>query len=100
MWRLVQREIRYEACESRRLEPRSTIIGVPYAEKYSQIRPHKIFLAILACFRKINNTQLYIFFVDLRKFLVVIFNFKNKLYDPNSVYGYVRSYTLGVGYVR
>ena len=27
-WRSVQREIRYEPCESRRFEPRSMIIGI------------------------------------------------------------------------
>ena len=34
-------------------------------------------------------------------FLAVIFGFRNEIYGFDSViYGYVRSYTVGVGYVR
>ena len=48
-----------------------------------------------------NYTQLYIFFGDLRMFLAVIFGYRNEIYGLDSIiYGYVRSYAVGVGYVR
>ena len=61
----------------------------------------KVFLAILACLRKINITQLYSFFGNLRMSLEVILGFRNEIYGLDSViYGYVRSYEIGVGYAR
>ena len=42
-----------------------------------------------------------VFFGDLQMCLAVIFSFRNETYGLNSViYGNVRSYTVGVGYVH
>ena len=61
----------------------------------------KVFLAILACFRKNNIAHLYSFFGNLRMFLEVLFGFRNDIYGLDSViYGYVRSNAIGVGYAR
>ena len=42
-----------------------------------------------------------VFFGDLQMFLAVIFSFRNETYGLHSgIYGNVRSYTVGVGYVH
>ena len=42
-----------------------------------------------------------VLFRNLRMFLAVIFGCRNDIYGLDSViYGYVRSYAIGVGYVR
>ena len=42
-----------------------------------------------------------VLFGELRIFLTVVLGFRNKIYSLNSVInGYVRSYTVGLSYVR
>ena len=49
-------------------------------------------------FPRKNNTQLYSSF---RRFTDISFGFRNETHGLDSViYGYVRSYAIGVGYVR